>query len=47
MPLVARLLLTWFTISMVIGPFIGMMLAGGSRPPTPVPAGPPAQTSRA
>ncbi len=46
MPLVARLLLTWFTISVLIGPFIGMMLAGGSKPPAPAAAVPP-QTSRA
>ena len=32
MPLVVRVLLTWFTVSVVSGPFIAMLLAEHCRP---------------
>jgi hypothetical protein len=38
MPLVARLLLAWFTVSALVSPLIGMVLASGRRDTTPAPA---------
>ena len=31
MPLIARLVLLWFAASVVISPFVGMVLSGGRR----------------
>jgi hypothetical protein len=42
MPLVVRILLAWSTVSVVVSPFVGKLLASGSQVPATASSAPPA-----